>query len=501
MNRKQGRALVDDSSFAQRFGKHPRLRSIEAFHLFSSVEPWPNCVTSRHRFQGTIDIELAKQAWQHCVARQHHSTWPIQGRSRKTWNTSPESRKPIGEVAEQSFREVLVDHWPENEADTELPNFNERGLPQIDVESGTGFGLWCIHSRSDDRVTLLFVAHHTLADGVAAIAFVRQWMSAYHNLCQNEPIDRGLPKLDWERWKSRSKLGLLKWSFLKFLPCQVIGLFGASKFIFRKFSTLEPAPTDAIRNNVSAPGIAGRTFSPQIVAELKDRSQRLNVSTNSLLMTILFRALEHVKQQVSVGDFQHCQWAERKWIRLILPIATRGLADRKLPLANKSSIVQIERTFDQVRDADGAAQSLEREIRIIIGFKLEQIFLILIRAASLFPWLLRKVSTNSKSRGTAVFTNLGEPFRKTRSCNFRQLGDLKLVDFDLWGPIRSGTPLNVIWSLSRQDPSAVDSADEGKAILGRLSVHFDRALLSPQEADIVLDAFERELVEVTHFGG
>lgn len=481
------------------FGERVRLKSIESFHLHSSLEAWPNCVISRYRFKGQINSEVAKQAWQHCLARQHHMTWPIEGSSRKAWSTNPSSRRPISEVAANTFHDLVVDEWPEDETDFNLASVNERGLPRIDIESGSGFGLWCIRSESDDRSCLLFAAHHALADGLAAIGFVRQWMTAYHNLCRGEEIDRGLPTLDWQRWESRNKLGLLKWPFLKFLPCQAIGLFGASKFIFRKFSTIEA--TDSAPATASSPGITGRTFSPQIVAELKDRSQRLNVSTNSLLMTILFRTFEHVERQMNDGEFQSCRWKSRKWIRLILPIGTRVLADRNLPCANKASIVQIERSFDQVRDADGASQSIEREIRTIIGFKLEHIFLTLMRAASLFPWLLRRISTNAKSRGTAVFTNLGEPFRKTRNCNFREIGDLERVDFDLCGPIRSGTPLNVIWSLARRTDNKPQGSERASEIHGRLSLHFDRGMFSAPEANLILNAFERELIAVTDVGG
>ena len=472
------------------FDTHVRLSSIEAFHLFSSSDQWPNSILSRHLFKGSIDIELAKTAWQHCLARQQHMTWPIQDRYRKAWDTRSDSRKPIEQIVEDCFEEVVVDSWPENETEFSLSKVNQRGLPKLDDQNASM--LWCVHSKSCDRVLLIFSAHHLLFDGLAAIEVVRQWMTAYENLCRNENIDRGLSKLDWQRWKSRSKLGLLKWSFLKLLPCQLIGLFGASKFIFRRFSTIEPSKNSE-SENASSPGIVGRTYSPNIVAALREHAQRLSVSPNSLLMTITFRSLQRLKQRIDAGDLKRCQWSERKWIRLILPIGTRAFADRKLPCVNKASIVQIERTFEQVSNADAAAQSIDREIRIIIGFKLEHIFLIAIRAASLVPAALRWIAANPKSRGTAVFTNLGEPFRKTRSCNFREVGDLQLIDFDLCGPIRSGTPLNVIWSTFRR-PSG-----ETLPIHGRLSVHFDRSMFSADDAKLFLDAFEAELAEVIEF--
>lgn len=466
-----------------------RLSSIEAFHLHSSNDDWPNCVISRYHFRGSIDVEFARQAWQHCLARQKHFCRPIEGNSFVGPVLDGSSSDPAkAGTTNSSFHDQIVETWPECETEFVLADTNDRGLPKIAVRNGTGFGLWCLRSKSNDKVTLIFACDHTLADGAAAVSFVRQWMTVYHNLSTGVQPDQGLVKLDWERWKFRSKLGLLKWSFIKYLPCQAIGVFGATKFIFRKFSTIEQK-TDSPPATQKSPGIIGRTIEPKIVAELNDRAQRLNVSTNSLLMTILFRAMKRVRSQLESDQTRHCCWQERKWIRLVLPIGTRGIADRKLPSTNKASIVQIERTFEQVADADTAAQSIDREVRIIMGFKLDQTFLIAIRMISAFPKLLRWVAANEKSRGTVVFTNLGEPFRKTRACNFRDVGGLELQDYDLCGPIRSGTPLNILWSTFRR------SISDQPEVHGRISIHFDRHLFTAAEAKLVADALERELLD------
>jgi hypothetical protein len=130
-----------------------------------------------------------------------------------------------------------------------------------------------------------------------------------------------------------------------------------------------------------------------------------------------------------------------------------------------------------------------------MGFKLDRVFLIAIKMLSLLPWVLKIVSSNQKSRGTAVFTNLGEPFRKTRACNFREVGNLKLANYDLCGPIRSGTPLNIVWSTFRQE------VNEELRLHGRISINFDRHVFSDQDAKLILDHFISELKDVAQFGG
>ncbi len=474
------------------FASRVRMTSIEAFHLHSSNYDWPNCVTSRYHFRGSIDSVLAKKAWMHCLSRQIFSTWPIiNTKGQPKWSTNVDADR-LRTLAEDSFHEVIVESWPETESDFELPSVNDRGIPEVAASDNLGFGLWCVRSADNSRVTLIFAADHALADGIAAVRFVRDWMLVYSNLCANAEVGRGLTKLDWKRWKSRSHLGLFSWSFIKYLPCQAIGLFGATKFILRKFSTIEPTNLDS-QQAIKSPGIVGRTISPEVTDQLNDRAERLGVSVNSLLMTIVFRAMKRIRG--SIEDDANCQWAERKWIRLVLPIGIRGLADRKLPSTNKASLVQIERTFKQVSNADGAAQSIDREVRIIMGFKLDLVFLIAIRLLSIVPFFLRFAAGNQKSRGTAVFTNLGEPFRKTRACNFREVGDLEMQEYDLCGPIRCGTPINIAWSTFKR------SVGEKLRLHGRLSLHFDRAIVSTELASAIADALEKELCDVAQFGG
>ena len=472
------------------FGSRVRMSSIEAFHLHSGSAAWPNCITGRFHFNGLIDVDLAKRAWFHCLSRQTFAAWKVVTRGRPKWNVTTDDVR-LNQIVESTFHEVPFEdfNWPTCETKHKLPSVNERGLPAIDVANDAGFGLWLVRSEKRDRTTIFFSADHTLGDGAGALGFAREFMIVYHNLVNGADLDRGLVKFDWQRWKSRSALGLFKWSFLKFLPCQAIGLFGATKFVLRKFSTIDPAEKPR-KSDFHSPGMIGRTISPRILDELNDRSERLNVSPNSLLMTVLFRAMKQIRAAVDSNTSPTSQWSERKWIRLVLPISIRGLTDRKLPCTNKASLVQIERTLEQVADADGAAQTIDREVRIIMGFKLDHVFLIAIRMLSVVPALLRFVAGNQKSRGTAVFTNLGEPFRKTRTCNFRTVGNVELVDYDLCGPIRCGTPINFSWLTFRK------MVEAKLQVHARVSLHYDRTIVSQEAAQSILHAFVKELQDV-----
>jgi len=471
------------------FGSRVRMSSIEAFHLHSGNEEWPNCITGRFHFDGLIDVDLAKRAWFHALSRQKFAAWLVDARGRPSWKVSTDEGR-LEQLADSLFHEVTVYQSPKCETGHELPCVNSRGLPAIDASRDAGYEMWCVRATKYNRTTLFFSADHALGDGAGALGFAREFMIIYHNLFNEKDIDRGLVKFDWHRWKTRSKLGLFKWSFLKFLPCQAIGLFGAAKFVLRKFSTVDPDEKPR-KTEYKSPGMIGRTISPQLLDELNDRSERLGVSPNSLLMTILFRAMKQVQKAVDANTSPTSKWSERKWIRLVLPISIRSLADRKLPCTNRASLVQIERTREQVANADGAAQSIDREVRIIMGFKLDLVFLIAIRMLSIVPSLLRFVAGNQKSRGTAVFTNLGEPFRKSRACDFRTVGNVQLVDYDLCGPIRKGTPINFSWLTFRRP------VEDQLKVHARASLHFDRSIISHEAAQSILQAFVKELQDVS----
>ena len=123
-------------------------------------------------------------------------------------------------------------------------------------------------------------------------------------------------------------------------------------------------------------------------------------------------------------------------------------------------------------------RSIDYEINFIRRWQLEKMFLIVIRLASFSNSWLSKVANNPNSRGAAVFTHLGRPFKRAmihvnRLAKSIEPGSLaRPIDFELAGPVRSGTPINI--SFARFD--------------GRLKIclHYDACAVSPNEADRLL---------------
>jgi hypothetical protein len=451
------------------------LTSVEQFHLYDSDHDFPNAITGRFHFRGTIDRALAQRAWEIMLRRQRIGMWPIRkvfrGMAFQPDLADAESEQAI---VESTFHWQEVDSWPKAEADLRLNQANSAGIPFLDMEVA-GYGIWCLAGK--EKATLVLSVHHAYTDGPGGVIIIRDWLTIYHNLVLGRPATKGLGRLDFKKWRTRNRLGLSSWNYLKKLPLQPIAIFGAAKFVMRKFCYFGPnvdsddselrSTTDS---NYGFPGVVGRWIESKDLKKIDRRAEDYGVRPNSLLMLRLIRTVGSWKSLLensgltNVNDSFHS-----KWVRVILPISIRRLADRHLPAANKATIVQIDRTVEETENERQACRMLDREIKIIVGFSLEKIFLIVIRLLSISPWLLKRLAKNRAPRGTVIFTNLGAPLRKTRACDFSTIGNLELVDFDLLGPIRPGTPLNV--AFQRHEDRA------------RITLHYDRRVFSSEIAE------------------
>ena len=446
-----------------------RLSSIEKFHLFDSSDEFPNVVLARLRYRGSFDAALAERAWERVMARHQWASGPVVesdgskfSRQRATNNRA---------LAAETFTWTVCKRGACPDLATSGANVNEAGMPKVSPV-GPGYRLWCI---SDGDITeVLFAVHHRVTDGAGAIGAVRQWLAIYDNLESDRPAEAGIGKLDHDKWLHRSQLGFTRRDWLTRLPMQWIAVFGAAKFVWRKFAVVvnvAPGPKDKdgvdIKPLPNYPGIVGRWVDEQSIEALKTQAAQMSVSENSLLLTHLFRLLGRWREAGLVETTQS------KWWRIIIPISIRTLADRNLPLANRATLVQVDRTDEQVTELPAAAKGIDREMKIIGGFRLDRTFLMAVKAMSIWPWLLRRVAGNKKPRGSIIFTNLGAPFRKTRHCDFIRVGGCTLVDFDLCGPVRRGTPMNIIFQ--RHDA------------MGRVTMHYDRRIVSESVAGQLLD--------------
>lgn len=449
------------------------MSSIEKFHWYDSRPGHPNFIFGRLEFRKRIDPALAEEAWKIALGRQ-----PLAGvqpeKIKRRWHWAPGVDSKVGRsgVIKGSFNyqgfKSLPEAW-----DFEGCELGVALSCHLEIRAGNFQGASEeLHEASVDGLTMVYFAvHHSISDGAGAILVVNEWLAIYFNLEAGRVAATGLQRLELERLRTRNHLGILSWSYLKHFFQQPVALFGATKFIFRKSLDLTAQKDVADGSTRLYPTIIGHWVDAAAVGGLNRESCRLGVTFNSILLGRLFVSLAKFMARDG-GDHR------KDWLRIILPISLRGMSDRRMPAANKTTIVQLDRRVDGHSEADSFYQNLDREIRIIRGWQLDKIFLICIRLLAIVDPLLRQVAGSRKSRGTVVFTNLGEPFRKLLKSRSK-LNCEVIEQFDLVGPVREGTPLN--YTVARHGDRL------------RVSLHYDASVFSAKRAEELLETYVSEL--------
>lgn len=441
------------------------MTSIEKFHWLDQHPDYPNLVFARLRFAIPLDPEVAKQALQLSLERQPLACKQPVMRGRKWYWTDRTDKRLERLCFNYKKLEREPKHWEFGEQERAAFYAYRLSLVEFPHEGET---------VSEAR----FCSHHAASDGVASIKLINDWMTIYNNLVASENPYQGLSAVDGAKINQRGRLGLLKWSYLRHLPNQLIAIFGAAKFVFRKTATLASRRSpQASPHALRFPAMIGRWVDRGVYESSNANARELGASFTSACLTACFEAID-CWDQMADGDRGRAQ--SRPW-RILLPMSIRGRLDRTLPATNQTAIVQIDRCPSGEPDRRALCLGIDREIKIIRGWQLEKMFLIAIRFASISNRWLSRIANNPDSRGAAVFTHLGQPYKQAKiranrlAKKFPNLNG-KLAepfDFDLAGPIRSGTPVN--FSFARHD---------GRL---RITLHFDSTLITEADASLLLD--------------
>ena len=453
------------------------MRSIEKFHWFDDNKEYPNVVFCRMRIKGKLDQAIAREAWQIAVERQPFAdVEPKKVGGRWCWVQGPRG----DEDGSRRFEDWRGTRF-------EFQEFESAPVPWkfkdhlIESSTGSYLGVFTCPSNSINQspnenssthqTEVWLYVHHAVGDGAGSILVINDWMMIYANLKSNRDPQTGLHRLDPKLLANRNSINFFTWNYLKHLWKQPIALFGAVKFAFRKTPELIPPEHQASNQPSHYPSIIGQWIDADQVSQISQHASQHNVTVNTILLGQLYLILADWRSQQGHHD-------SKDWMRIIMPISIRRVSDRRLPTANRATLVQIDRQSRQTDDLGAFYFGLNREINIIRGWQLDKIFLLAIRAMSFSDWMLRWAANNQKSRAMAVFTNLGEPLRKSERAGGRhpdKEAPIRPDEFDLVGPIRAGTPVN--FSVSRY----------GAAM--RVSLQYDSKLISETQAKELLGGY------------
>ena len=424
-----------------------KLTSMERYHYLSDVPETPNNVFCRLDFDGLLNLDLFVDAATKVYAR-HPLIRCTLDSEQKNWVQHDDLHGIVIHPAELPAKISAIDLTRE---------------PGVKVHIGTG----------PNGTQILFQGHHATADGLACLDMIREAFLVYQNQLDNKPPLAGLSKLNYGLLAERNKLGLLSTKYLKHLYKQPIAVMGAAKFLTRRFEQFKPQN----QPQHSFPAVRGIDISHTTFENLNEWASKTGLLKNSLLLGGFFLVVreflsqqrEAINQDLSSG------------LRVIVPMTMRDRKHFRMPGANRSTIVQVDRSLAEMADESTFFYYLDREIRIMRGWRFDLLFPMIVRTMSISNRWLQRSATNPKSRATAVFTNLGEPWRwaRKRHCvdalGRPKIGDAVVTTCEVIGPIRSGTPVNL----------TVQEFGEGL----RLSLHYDDRILLKDEVDELLCAY------------
>ncbi len=373
---------------------------------------------------------------------------------------------------------------------------------KLDLESTPGTHIWCqsparaadvpdtqeANRAQADSYALLFLAiHHSVCDGLGGARMISEILIAYANLAADRRWDDGLRRLDPLGLLQRHRIGCNRWSYWKHIWKQPIALLGMAKFLFRGFNVIADGQgstsVDSIKSNSQTMGLVGRWVSRDLSAQIDRAADEKEITVNTIVMAAVFYALSNWSQQQNAPP-------TKKWYRMVLPISVASKNDLRTAITNRATIVQVDRCEEQMRDVDSFLRYLDREIKIIVGWQFDKLFLLIVRLMSVSRWWLRRVAGNPRARGTIVFTNLGQTFRSVDKRAKRvsaSAGDpdclTEIVDFDFGGPTRDAMPLN--FTIQRYQQRY------------RISARLDRRVLTTEQAASFLDQVEIEIKKLT----
>ena len=221
------------------------LTSIEKFHFFDGDEEHPNLIFGRLLFDHSVDDGLARLAWKIVTSGQ-----PLIHSSVSRWRGKLHWTRPVSSqttsVADQNFVLGHSDDHPSFPISPDPwfvptpvdPAVNPGPFLMVRALGGRRKSLSTGEQLQSDQAEVWLWAHHVVCDGAAAVQFIDNWLLVYRNLAAGADAQHRVARPDYTLLSQRNKLDICSWDFLKNLPFQFIGLFGAAKFLFRNTATI-----------------------------------------------------------------------------------------------------------------------------------------------------------------------------------------------------------------------------------------------------------------------
>ena len=435
------------------------LTSFECFQFWETRADFPNQIVAVLDFEGPFEPRLFVEAVARVLPRHPllYSRLQLAGQTPVAFGWSAGQPGLAGSVPSSRSNDLPPDSLEKMLADFGLQEYVRLqtqtddwrpphlvDVPNLQPDQGPPLCLTIQYNRHQCR--WIMQTHHVVCDGLGGLQVVREFLQVYHWLHAEPRPAFPLRPLDQGRLRNRGRLirgNSFLWARLKRWPMKWIGLFGASKFLWRRPISLArasvPPESEAAQTPVPSPTlwVDGRLTKAQTL-RLRQIAKEFGVTVNSLLLAHWLATLHWFRCQSksSLPQSHDCY-------RLMIPTNERTGGDVGLSACNQVSMVYVDRWAREMENIDGLAAGIDFEMSVIRKWGLSGTFLLALRLFTWFPGLIRWYARRPNCWATSYVTNLGPIMDRLRVGQVEELsrvGELKLTDVRLLPPLRPKLP-------------------------------------------------------------
>jgi hypothetical protein len=311
-------------------------------------------------------------------------------------------------------------HWLQEEPDVAFPP-----AELIDLRTRPGLVATAVVGRCRSDLVLQF--HHATCDGIGAMDFVSDLLTAYSNVLAGTDRYR-FKVLDAAQLRGRDALPLSGPGLARWLVRQTPRLVSLWRFFRRRPAPVIPHRADMERSRPVPDYPEGLVchLTREESAALAGMAQGSETSLNALLARDLVLALGQWRK--------HQDYAEDAWLRLMLPVNMRTPFHRQMPAANVVSTVFLD---TRLTNGTPSETLLERLDGLMQRAKRDNLGIVWLVGLRLLQRLPRGWAKARRSRRrclySALFTNVGAALAASplpRADRRLRIGDLILEDVE-----------------------------------------------------------------------
>ena len=357
-------------------------------------------------------------------------------------------------------------------------------LPDEGIDLSKEVGVRFYIQVGGGRSRIIVLMHHCCCDGIGAIQFLSDVFTGYARHYTPDAVDLpDFPHIEPKRLLRRGRFeihrqrGRQRRQFRRMARRRIMRLLFSSVAPLAVPSCSAPGRGERI----TFPGILTQTLEKWVYNDLRRLSRQRGVTVNDLLIRELFLAMRHWNRKYAPGG-------GRKRLAVMVPTNLRTHEEDGMPAANAVSLTWSNHHVDECDEPDRLLQSIHDEYEFMKNTRFSALLIKSLRRLRWIPGFLGGMARHGKIFSTAVFSNIGNPWRivlndypKTEE-GHPILGNLVLEDVNSASPLPTKT--HAAFTVWHTDDKL------------RVGLRADSRVFSQEHAQALLETFAGQILSL-----